>query len=274
VVDSHVQAPGRVPGAANLDHFRSILIAAAATLTAAVAGLAFWVSFEAISAYVVRIGAFPANLRYAGPLLVDSFTVLATVFLLWLALAGTPLRKVWDAYYAWALIITATAASAYLNAAHVAPGAPDVARVVAGAVPVTLLGAVHLLVLLLLRLLAGRPQVRPDWPMPVPETPAPEEASPTAIPPGSVEPDPDQDRGPGGYRSRVAQDTARRPGPATRGGPRNGTLTKADMQALDRAGKNPAGVERIVAKRGLDRSLVAARPERWPLPSRNGTPHE
>jgi hypothetical protein len=173
-----------------LDRFRIILIAAAATLTAAVAGLAFWVSFEAISAYVVRIGAFPADLRYAGPLLVDSFTVLATVFLLWLALAGTPLRRVWDAWYAWALIITATAASAYLNAAHVAPGAPDVARVVAGAVPVTLLGAVHLLVLLLLRLLAGRPQARPDWPVPVPETPAPERDVPPTLPaPGPVQPD-------------------------------------------------------------------------------------
>jgi hypothetical protein len=194
------------------------LITAAAVLTAAVAGLAFWVSFEAISAYVVRIGALPNNLRYAGPLLVDSFTVLATVFLLWLALAGDPLRKVWDAWYAWAVIIAATAASAYLNAAHVAPDAPDVARWVAGAVPVTLLASVHLLVLLVLRLLAARPVPTPLG-KPAPQTPAPGVATPTAPPPEPAKTHPDQDRGPGGDRSRVAQGAVRRRGPAPRGGP-------------------------------------------------------
>jgi hypothetical protein len=33
----------------------------------------------------------------------------------------------------------------------------------------------------------------------------------------------------------------------------------------------PEAVEAAVARRGLERSLVAARPERWPLPSRNGS---
>ena len=214
-----VSQDATVPGSAGpgigrpraLHRFRVGLITAAAILTAAVAGLAFWVSFEAISAYVVRIGALPPNLRYAGPLLVDSFTVLATVFLLWLALAGTPLRKVWDAYYAWSLIIVATAASAYLNAAHVAADAPDVARWVAGAVPVTLLGAVHLLVLLLLRLLAGSPTARPAW-------------DPIPPPPPDPKPDPPPDQDDPvpvlvpEARPRVAQDVSR-PRPAARGRP-------------------------------------------------------
>jgi hypothetical protein len=67
-------------------------------------------------------------------------------------MSGAPLRKIWDAWYAWALIAAATLASAYLNAAH-APPRWD-ARLVAGTVPVALLASVHLLVLLLLRVLA------------------------------------------------------------------------------------------------------------------------
>lgn len=86
---------------------------------------------------------------------VDTFITLGTLFLLWLALSGIPLRRVWDAWYAWALIAAATGASAYLNAAH-APARWD-ARVVAGAVPLALLASVHLLVLLLLRVLAWTP---------------------------------------------------------------------------------------------------------------------
>jgi hypothetical protein len=74
-------------------------------------------------------------------------------------------------------------------------------------------------------------------------------------------------------RTKVARNNSGRPNTTTSarlGRPRNGTLTKADMQALDRARKDPARVERVMVRRGLDRSLVAARPERWPLPSRNG----
>jgi hypothetical protein len=49
------------------------------------------------------------------------------------------------------------------------------------------------------------------------------------------------------------------------------TLPKADQQALDRAKKKgPVEVERVMVERGLERSVVAARPERWPLPSQNG----
>lgn len=145
-----------VPAPADrLGRVRSGLVVAVIVLAAVVAALAYLVSFEAISAYVARIGALPAWLRWCGPLLVDTFITLGTLFLLWLALSGIPLRRVWDAWYAWALIAAATGASAYLNAAH-APPRWD-ARLVAGAVPLALLASVHLLVLLLLRVLAWTP---------------------------------------------------------------------------------------------------------------------
>jgi len=147
------------------------LVLAVALFAAGVAGLGYLVSFEAISAFVVRIGALPENLRWCGPLLVDTFITIATLFLVWLALSGVRLRRCWDAYYAWALIAVATIASAYLNAAHVQPSMPAGAmaaaalhgavrwdaRIAAGAVPFAVLASVHLLVLLLLRLLAWTP---------------------------------------------------------------------------------------------------------------------
>src|SRR6266571_1366066 len=142
------------------------VVLAVAVLAASVAGLGYLVSFEAISAFVVRIGALPENLRWCGPLLVDTFITIATLFLVWLALSGVRLRRCWDAYYAWALIAVATVASAYLNAAHVQPSTQTGtvrwdARMTAGAVPFAVLASVHLLVLLLLRLLAWSPAPDP-----------------------------------------------------------------------------------------------------------------
>jgi len=142
------------------------LVLAVAMLAAGVAGLGYLVSFEAISAFVVRIGAFPERLRWCGPLLVDSFITIATLFLVWLALSGVRLRHCWDAYYAWTLIAVATIASAYLNAAHVQPSTRTGAvrwdaRMTAGAVPFAVLASVHLLVVLLLRVLAWTPAQEP-----------------------------------------------------------------------------------------------------------------
>jgi hypothetical protein len=154
-------APLTSPGTSRrLARVRVALVVAVAVLAATVTILAYLVSFEAISAFVVRIGALPPQLRWCGPFLVDSFITIATLFLLWLALSGVPLRRVWDAWYAWLLIALATAASAYLNAAHVQTHRWD-ARITAGAVPFALLASVHLLVLLLLRLLAWAPAADP-----------------------------------------------------------------------------------------------------------------
>jgi hypothetical protein len=197
-------AAGPAP-ADRLGRVRSGLVVAVIVLAAAVAALAYLVSFEAISAYVARIGALPAWLRWCGPLLVDTFITLGTLFLLWLALSGIPLRRVWDAWYAWVLIAAATGASAYLNAAH-APPRWD-ARLVAGAVPLALLASVHLLVLLLLRVLAWTPPVTGPAtetgvvmataaPARVPDDTAPPPASPA----GAVEARPQRRRAIGATR--------------------------------------------------------------------------
>src|SRR5574341_1954630 len=105
------------PSRQSLTGVHGALIGAVATLAATVATLAYIVSFEAISAYTVRIGALPAGLRWCGPLLIDTFITIATAFLLWLALSGARLASEHDAWFAWLLITVATIASAYLNAA-------------------------------------------------------------------------------------------------------------------------------------------------------------
>jgi len=163
------------------------LVLAVALFAAGVAGLGYLVSFEAISAFVVRIGALPENLRWCGPLLVDTFITIATLFLVWLALSGVRLRRCWDAYYAWALIAVATIASAYLNAAHVQPSVQTGAvrwdaRIAAGAVPFAVLASVHLLVLLLLRLLAWTPTQDPAVSAADPDELTREDHQPTVAP--------------------------------------------------------------------------------------------
>jgi hypothetical protein len=57
-------------------------------LVAAISALAFLVSFRAISEFAVQTGAFPARLGWAAPLLVDSFTLAASIEVLRSALAG------------------------------------------------------------------------------------------------------------------------------------------------------------------------------------------
>jgi Protein of unknown function (DUF2637) len=130
---------------------RAALMWTASALVVVVAVLAFVVSFEAISDFAVQVGAFPRNLRYCAPLLVDSFTAAATLVILWLSLTGQRLATAWDAWYAWALIGTATCVSA-INVAH----APDTnaARLVAAVPPIALLLAVELLMILARRCLA------------------------------------------------------------------------------------------------------------------------
>jgi hypothetical protein len=107
------------------------------TLVGAIAALAFLVSFRAISQFAVTTGAFPHSLGWAAPLLVDSFTLAASIEVLRSALAGQ------RAVYPWCLVAGATAASALLNVAH-APEHPA-AQAVAGIPPVALLLALELL---------------------------------------------------------------------------------------------------------------------------------
>jgi hypothetical protein len=113
------------------------LRALVSALVGAIAALAFLVSFRAISEFAVTTGAFPARLGWAAPLLVDSFTLAASIEVLRSALAGQ------RAVYPWCLVAGATLASAALNVAH-APDHPA-AQAVAGIPPIALLLALELL---------------------------------------------------------------------------------------------------------------------------------
>jgi hypothetical protein len=147
---------------------RAVLMWAASALVFVVAVLAFVVSFEAISAFAVQVGAFPSSLRYCAPLLVDSFTAAATLVILWISLTGEKLATAWDAWYAWALIAAATCVSVAINVAH-APHT-HAARLVAAVPPIALLLAVELLMILARRCLAhtAAPQTHADAPQPQP----------------------------------------------------------------------------------------------------------
>ncbi len=119
---------------------RVALIIALTALVLAIAALAYVVSFEAIRAFAVETAAFPAELAWSAPLLVDSFTTAASLVILWRYLRGDSWRDPW---YAWSLIALATAVSVALNVAH----APDrlAAQLFAALPPVALLGALELL---------------------------------------------------------------------------------------------------------------------------------
>jgi hypothetical protein len=119
---------------------RVALVAALTALVLAIAALAYVVSFEAIRAFAVETAAFPAELAWSAPLLVDSFTTAASLVILWRYLRGDSWREPW---YAWTLVGCATAVSVALNVAH----APDrlAAQLFAALPPVALLGALELL---------------------------------------------------------------------------------------------------------------------------------
>jgi hypothetical protein len=119
---------------------RDALVAALTALVLAIAALAYVVSFEAIRAFAIETAAFPADLAWSAPLLVDSFTTAASLVILWRYLRGESWREPW---YAWTLVGCATAVSVALNVAH----APDriSAQLFAALPPVALLGALELL---------------------------------------------------------------------------------------------------------------------------------
>jgi hypothetical protein len=119
---------------------RVALVAALTALVLAIAALAYVVSFEAIRAFAIETAAFPAELAWSAPLLVDSFTTAASLVILWRYLRGDAWSEPW---YAWTLVALATAVSVALNVAH----APDrtSAQLFAALPPVALLGALELL---------------------------------------------------------------------------------------------------------------------------------
>src|SRR4029453_5867450 len=119
---------------------RVTLVIALTALVLAIAALAYVVSFEAIRAFAIETAAFPPELAWSAPLLVDSFTTAASLVILWRYLRGDAWRDPW---YAWTLVAAATAVSVALNVAH-APGRLA-AQLFAALPPVALLGALELL---------------------------------------------------------------------------------------------------------------------------------
>jgi hypothetical protein len=116
-------------------------------LVGAIALIAFAVSFEAISAYAVQVGAFPRSLRWCAPLLVDAFTVAACLVILARSRDGD------RAVYAWSLVVVASSVSVALNVAHAPPHIA--ARLVASLPPAALLAALELAMSEARRLRAG-----------------------------------------------------------------------------------------------------------------------
>jgi hypothetical protein len=116
------------------------LVVALTGLVLAIAALAYVVSFEAIRAFAIETAAFPPELAWSAPLLVDSFTTAASLVILWRYLRGDTWRDPW---YAWTLVACATAVSVALNVAH-APQRLS-GQLFAALPPVALLGALELL---------------------------------------------------------------------------------------------------------------------------------
>lgn len=105
-------------------------------LVATIAAIAFVVSFDAIQSYAARVGAFPRWLAPAAPLLVDTFTLAATVTILLRSRAGV------RAGYAWVLLAAGSGASIAINVAHAPHTAP--AMIMAALPPVALLASLEL----------------------------------------------------------------------------------------------------------------------------------
>lgn len=115
---------------------RQFMSAAAA---ATIAALSFWLSFAALTELATMHG-IPAPRAYAVPLIVDGLVVVSTVA------AATMIRHRW---YAWTLLVAATAASVAGNAihAHLLDAGP-VGIGIAVVPPIVNLAAIHLTIYL------------------------------------------------------------------------------------------------------------------------------
>jgi hypothetical protein len=105
--DPHPATPGLTGDRTDrlLAAIRVALVAALTALVLAIAALAYVVSLEAIRAFAVETAAFPAELAWSAPLLVDSFTTAASLVILWRYLRGDAWSEPW---YAWTLVGCAT----------------------------------------------------------------------------------------------------------------------------------------------------------------------
>jgi hypothetical protein len=132
-----------------LRRFRAALVALLGAAVAGIGALAFYTSFEAITAYARRSGGIAPQHAWAVPLLVDSFIVVATGADLWFATTNRD-RRGWAAWWPKALLAGAAGVSFVLNVAHVQAG-NWAARGVAAIPPAALVLGVELLMLVLRR---------------------------------------------------------------------------------------------------------------------------
>lgn len=138
--------------------------------TVLITGLAFWLSFTALSDLARRSGVDPAQ-AWAWPLIVDGLILVSTVAVL--ALDGR--TGVW---YPWTLLMAGTAVSVVANALHATVAADaDVPGLLAGCVaavpPLVELASTHLTVVLL----RSHRVSRPMWVEESEERPEPEPSS-------------------------------------------------------------------------------------------------
>jgi len=132
-----------------LSRMRTLLVAILGVAVGGIGALAFYTSFEAITAYARRSGGIAPPHAWAVPLLVDSFIVVATGADLWFATTRQQ-RRGWAAWWPKALLAGAAGVSFVLNVAHVQADTWS-ARGVAAIPPAALVLGVELLMLVLRR---------------------------------------------------------------------------------------------------------------------------
>jgi len=122
-----------------------VAVGTATVGTVLIAGLAFWLSFTALTNLAQRSGVAQRQ-AWAWPLIVDGLIVVATV-------AVVALDRKRAAWYPWLLLMAGTAVSVTANALHATVAAdPSVPGLLAGCVaavpPLVLLASTHLTVVL------------------------------------------------------------------------------------------------------------------------------
>ena len=132
-----------------LSRFRTILVAILGCTVGGIGCLAFYTSFEAITAYARRSGGITPEHAWAIALLVDSFIVVATGADLWFTTTKQQ-RRLWEVWWPKALLAGAAGVSFVLNVAHAESGSWP-ARGVAAIPPAALVLGVELLMMVLRR---------------------------------------------------------------------------------------------------------------------------
>ena len=106
-----------------LSRFRTLLIGILGCAVGGIASLAFYTSFEAITAYAQRSGGITPEHAWAVPLLVDSFIVVATGADLWFTTTRQQ-RHLWEVWWPKVLLAGSVSVSFVLNIAHATDADP------------------------------------------------------------------------------------------------------------------------------------------------------